>query len=46
MAVGRKICEGRVKRGKQMARYCHIIVDKSQAIIGSNGEYKTVKEGK
>jgi len=43
--VGRKICEGRVKRGKQMARYCHVIVDKSQVFMGSNGEYRTVRKG-
>jgi hypothetical protein len=44
--VGRETCEGRVKRGKQMARHCHIIEDKSKVIMGSKGEYRTIKEGK
>jgi hypothetical protein len=40
---GRKTCEGRVKRGNQMDRHCHILVDKSKVITGSNGEHRTIK---
>jgi len=35
-----------VKVGKKGGTYCHITVDKSQVIMGSNGEYRTMKGGK